>query len=101
MMRLFAALVILAVPAPIFAQDWVEYENRPDRFQLNFPGQPTIRETTYRPQRGGALPARVYSVEQGARRYSMTVVNLDAVQQPSDVKGSIAWEAWNFRKTAA
>jgi hypothetical protein len=28
----------------------------------------------------------------------VTVVNLAAIVQPSDVKGSVSWEAWNFRK---
>ena len=28
----------------------------------------------------------------------MTVVNLAGIVQPSDVKGSVSWEAWNFRK---
>ena len=28
----------------------------------------------------------------------MTVVNLTGIKEPSDVKGSVAWEAWNFRK---
>ena len=105
-----AALFILAMAAPSFAQgpaaatpqigggEWVEYTNREDKFIVNFPGQPTVRTSTWAPQRGTPLPTRIYAVQDGARRYSVTVVNLAGVVEPSDVKGSISWEAWNFRK---
>lgn len=98
LIRITAAVCLLSLPAPSFAQEWIEYVNRAERFSVNLPGQPTVRETPYEPQRGPTLQARVYTVQDGPRRYSVTVVNLAAIVQPSDVKGSIAWEAWNFRK---
>lgn len=110
-MRIIAAAFVLLQAAPGFAQapaapkpqsgggEWIDYENREDRFAVNFPGQPTIRETTYQQQRGKPLPARVYTVQDGPRRYSVTVVNYaGGFRDVSDVLGSIAWEAWNFRK---
>ncbi len=88
-----------AAPVPAFAQEWIEFTNRADRFHVNFPGQPVVRETTYQAQRGKPVPARVYTVQDGPRRYSVTVATFEgAGTQPSDVRGSIAWEAWNFRK---
>jgi hypothetical protein len=78
--------------------EWIDYESREDRFAVNLPGQPSIRAITYQPQRGGPLPARVYTVQDGPSRYVVTVVNLTGIKEPSDVKGSVAWEAWNFRK---
>lgn len=95
---LFSVALTLAAASPSFAQEWIDYESREDRFSVNLPGQPTIQEITYEPQRGNPVPARVYAVQAGPRRYSVTVVNLAAIVQPSDVKGSVAWEAWNFRK---
>lgn len=92
------AVALLIVPAAAFAQGWSEYVDRTDRFSVNFPGQPQIRETTYQPQRGPLLKARIYSVQDGPRLYSLTVVNLVELTEPSDVRSAVAWEAWNFRK---
>jgi hypothetical protein len=93
-----AAAVVVSLSVPAHAQEWLEYLDRTDRFGVNLPGKPAVRQTTYKPQRGKDVPARVHSVQDGRGRYSVTVVNLDAIVQPSDVKGSIAWEAWNIRK---
>lgn len=99
---LVAALSLLSAfpPVTLSAQtvEWVEYEDRAQYFSINFPGQPTVRDTTYPPQRGDPMPARVYTVDEGPRHYSVTVVNLASARMPSDVLGSVAWEAWNFRK---
>lgn len=95
---LVVVLLGIGVPATCFAQDWIDYENREDHFAVNFPGQPTIRETTYQPQRGKPLPARVYSVENARGRFTVTVVDYRGFRESSDVLGSIAWAAWNYRK---
>ena len=97
-LRIVAALVALSVPSAALAQEWSEYIDRAERFSINFPGQPTVRDMTYEPQRGAPLRARVFAVRDGLRLYSLTVVNLAGLTRPSDVKGSVAWEAWNFRK---
>jgi hypothetical protein len=98
MRRLFVALLVLTYPSAGLAQDWIEFTDRAERFSVNFPGQPTLGDLSWQAQRDGRLPGRVYTVQAGQQRYSLTVVNLAQVAQPSDVKGSIAWEAWNFRK---
>jgi hypothetical protein len=97
MMRFAAAVLILSASAPIAAQEWIEYVNREDRFIVNLPGRPTAREISYRPQRGAMRKGRVYTVDDGPRQYSVTVIDF-AGAMPSDVRGSIAWEAWNIRK---
>lgn len=101
--RMVAAFVALSASTPLAqgsgsTPEWIEYTDRTDRFTINLPHQPTIRETMYPPQRGQPVPARVYTVDDGPRRYSVTVVNLATIREPSDIKGSVAWEAWNFRK---
>jgi hypothetical protein len=93
-----ALLVTLSIPTWCLAEEWVEFVSREDRFLVNLPGQPVVRATTWQPQRGQPVPARVYTVQDGKSRYSVTVANLTTIREVSDVKGSIAWEAWNFRK---
>lgn len=93
-----AVAVVVSLPGVSFAQEWTEYVDRTERFSSNFPGAPTIKDLIYQPQRGKPVPARVVTALAGAQRYSVTVVNLATLNQPSDVKGSVAWEAWNFRK---
>ena len=92
-----AAVCIVSMSGPAFAQEWIDYVNREERFRVNLPGQPTVIETTYEPQRGATLRARVFTVQDGPRHFSVAVVNF-AGADPTDVRGSIAWEAWNFRK---
>jgi hypothetical protein len=93
-----AALSVLAA-STLNAQgpEWIEYVNREDRFQVNFPGQPVITTMTYEPQRGPMLPGRVYTVKDGPRTYTMTVINY-ATASVNDVPHAIDWEAWNYRK---
>ena len=98
MMRLVAALFLLALPSTSVAQEWIEYEDRTERFMVNFPGKPVVTDSTWESQRDDALPARVYTARAGQQRYTLTVVNLAKIAQPSDVKGSVAWAAWEFRK---
>src|SRR5688572_12575209 len=95
--QLFPVGLILLVTAPSFAQDWIEFRDPAERFGVNLPGQPAIKETTYLSEDGKTLPARLYSVQLGPERYSVTVVNYMSVD-PTFVRASIAWAAWNFRK---
>src|SRR5690348_8434099 len=67
--------VALSMAAPIFAQEWVEFASREDRFTCLFPTQPKVTETTYLSQHEANLPARIYSAEQGQSRYSVTAVD--------------------------
>jgi hypothetical protein len=53
----------------------VEYVNRQDGFAITFPAQPTMTTTTYKSEFGAVLPARVYSVTDGGRLFSVTVVD--------------------------
>ena len=70
-----AAAAALLISTQAFGQEWVDYMNRQDRFTVNLPGQPTIREFTYTSWLEAKLPARVYTVERGAERYSVTFVD--------------------------
>lgn len=81
MMRLKLISIALVLPGVLFAQEWIEYANRADRFTCNFPSQPKLTETTYRSEHGAELPARVYSASEGKNKYSVTVVDYGQVQR--------------------
>ncbi len=93
---------VVCSQASVFAADWTEFVDKAERFGVNLPGQPDVRETTYTSWRGAVLPAKVYTVKDGARSYSVTVVNYQKVGTgdagTTDVLGSIAWAAWSVRK---
>ncbi len=96
--RLIPAALILSISWLSFAQGWIVYVDRAERFSVNFPGEPTVQDLTYMSQRGDTLPARLYTAQEGPRRYSITVVNYADADSVVDVRGSIAYAAWNFRK---
>jgi hypothetical protein len=129
-MRLIAvasAALVLSISGPLFAQEWIEYANREDRFTCNFPTQPKITETTYRSQMGATLAARVYSATEGESRYSVTVVDYSKVRQlltekakscpvgaepclgspgdeghwKADLRGAIIWASWQLMQRDA
>ena len=116
-MTTFFLLLLLSAGVSL-AQGWINYIDRAERFIVNFPGEPEIQDTSYVSQFNATFPARVYTVEQGSSRYSVTVINYteaerahrELCEQPghagecdgneagTDFRGSIAWEAWNIRK---
>ena len=93
-----AVVSTLSVSAPAFAQGWFEYRDLAERFQVSLPGEPAIERITYTSWQGATLPARVYTVEDGPGRYSVTVVNYSSDEDVTDVNGSIAHEAWKIRR---
>jgi hypothetical protein len=83
-MRTTAFIVIalvLSMPGPASAQEWDTYTSIQDGFSVNFWGQPRITETTWKSQFDYVLPARVYSVDKGRERYSVTVVDYTGLEQ--------------------
>jgi hypothetical protein len=116
---LIVAAISLLTSGPCFGQDWIEYRNRADFFSVNFPGEPKARDISYRTEYSITLPARVYSVENGPARYSVTVVdyaNLESLEAErvknckaaggdgdscndhslADMRGAIVYATWNF-----
>jgi hypothetical protein len=78
---LATAALVLWISVSVSAQEWVDFVSKDDRFTCNFPGQPTITQTTYKSQFGADLPARVYSAAQGPSRYSLTVVDYSPIEK--------------------
>ena len=119
---LVSAAVVLSLSGASFAQEWIEFANREDRFTCNFPIPPKVTEIIYRSERGADLPARVYSAVQGQSRYSVTVVDYNQAQRiltekakscpagaepclgspgdeghwRADLRGAIVYATWRF-----
>ena len=73
--------MLLSVCGSAFAQEWAEYQNIQDGFKIDFPGQPKVTTLTWKSEHGFMLPARVYSVDRGKERYSVTVVDYSGIEQ--------------------
>lgn len=79
--RLTLVPVLVLMSTSAAAQEWIDYTSRQDRFTVNFPSMPTIREFTYTSWLDAKLPARVYTVERGAERYSVTAVDYTVAER--------------------
>ena len=117
-MRLVTAALILFFAAPLFAQEWVEYYSRDDRFLVNFPKQPQVKAITYHTEYDLDLPAHQHVYEEGPSRYSVTVVDYSDVvkihgdkvkgctlypdqctnQGANELRGALDYAVWNFLK---
>ena len=97
LMRLILAGAILLISTPSFAQEWIEYKDREELFQINFPGQPAVRDATYKSEQGEDLPARVYTAKEGPATYTLTVVNYKDAEG-GDWRGAQIWSAHQIRK---
>jgi hypothetical protein len=121
---IISVAVVLSVGAPVFAQEWMEFASREDRFTCLFPTAPAVKETTYLSQHEANLPARVYSATQGQSRYSVTVVDYNQAQRiltekakscpagaepclggpgdeghwRADIRGALDWATWQLMK---
>jgi hypothetical protein len=119
--------LMLSIPAPVLAQEWIEFASRDDRFTCNFPTQPKITPTTWRSQMGAELPGRIYSASQGQSRYSITVIDYNPAQRiltekakscpagaepcqgtpgdeghwKADVRGAIVYASWKLMQRDA
>ena len=63
----------MPVSAP--AQGWFEYVNRIDRFSVNFPAEPDVREFSYASEFDATFPGRIYFARVGENTFSVTVVD--------------------------
>ena len=113
--------LMLCFAAPSSAQDWVEYYSKADRFLVNFPGQPQVREVPYPTEYGLTVTAHLHVYEDGPSRYSVTVVDYNNINQlhaarvkgctaypdtctnrgANEVRGALDYAAWNFIKRDA
>jgi len=74
LVSIFSALV-LCVPGLALAQGWDTFFSPVDRFSITFPGEPTVEEIEWDSEYDAVFEGRVYSVQQGESRYSVTVID--------------------------
>jgi hypothetical protein len=116
LLGIVALTLIVAAAPPVAAQEWTTYTNRLDRFEVNYPGQPTVENITWPSEYGAVFPGRVYTVAQNASRYSVTVIDYTDAERihaartnrteadslpiywQVDVQASIAYAAAKFRQ---
>jgi hypothetical protein len=110
-----AACLMLA-STPALAQEWSTFTNAVDRFEVNFPGAPTVEDITWPSEYGAVFPGRVYTLAQNASRYAVTVIDYTNAERihagrtnrteadslpiywQVDVQASIAYAATKFRQ---
>jgi hypothetical protein len=93
-----AALALaLSAATPALAQSWFMFEDKAERFTVNFPEQPIVTATTYLSESGKSLPAKAYHANGRGAAYAVTVVDYTG-QDVSEIRGAVAYAAWNFRK---
>ncbi len=83
----FAFTLLVSLCGSASAQDWEDYQNIPDGFKINFPGQPRVTQGTFNSQMNYTLPMRVYSAEKGREKYSVTVIDYAPIQQMGVERG--------------
>src|SRR5215831_5580530 len=81
--------LMLVTSASLFAQEWIEFASRDDRFTCNFPSQPKITQTTYRSLHEADLPARTYGATQGQSRYPRSHRLRDMAVPPARRQGDV------------
>ena len=83
-------VALLGLTAQASAQAWDQFTFPEDGFKVDFPGKPTLTETTYTSEYGAALPAKVYRATRGAEKYSATVVDYTVAPKLLDEKARAA-----------
>src|SRR5437870_3892322 len=98
-MRIVAAACVLLVGRPLFAQEWIRYQNLDDRFAVSAPGQPTIEKIKWKSEYDSLFPATTYRWQQGPNRYTATVVDYSdseaiytANQHSQDFQAPMYWQ---------
>jgi len=79
-------LVLAMVTTPAQSQEWRQYLAFDDFFSISFPGEPTIRGTTYRTEYGIVLPAKTYTAEDFLGSYVVTVMDWAEAQELHDAR---------------
>jgi hypothetical protein len=59
----------------------MEFISTEDRFSIPFPGKPTVTEIMWPSEYSAVVPGHVYTVQQGASKYSVTVIDYTNAEQ--------------------
>ena len=81
--------LVVSMSGSAYAQEWDLYINKEDGFKVDFPGSPSVTQTTFKSEYGVDLPSHVYSAARGRERYSVTVVDYTEAARLLDEKAKI------------
>ena len=111
------ALIVAFGAISAWSQEWSRYVALEDFFSIDFPGEPTVRETTYRTELGIVLPARIYTAEGAFGRFSVTVVDWRDTDElyeaflagcqdcdgamPNDIRGAALHAAFSYLESGS
>src|SRR5439155_11618871 len=84
---LMAAVLILIASCPSFSQEFTQYTSRTDLFAVDFPGQPTIKDITWKTEYEITLPGHVYSGENAGGKNSDTVSDYKGTEEIHTARG--------------
>ena len=84
MLRVIVAIYALVFTGAALAEEWKQYENRYYAFTVNFPGAPTVENSTYQAADGRNFPAHVFVVKQKEGEFKVTVVDMQGEKTSSD-----------------
>jgi len=116
-LKLVSLLSALLASGAALAQGWIKYVDEEQRFIVNFPDEPVVRDISYLSEFDVTYPARVYTVDNPPSRFTVTVVDYteaprlhqercdrlgyecDGFGSGADVRGSVAYAAWNIRQS--
>jgi hypothetical protein len=77
-----SAVFALMLSGGALAQgEWAEFVDREDHFLVNFPGNPSREDISYKTVKGTTLPGRVYKARDQYGNYNMTVVNYQTASE--------------------
>lgn len=92
----FISIVAIIASSPATAQQWVDYANPEYRFAVNFPVEPTERDTDYVSADGTTLVGRAFSAEQDSSIFRVTVVTFPV--ELTDVAAELDHAAETYRQ---
>ncbi|WP_428101307.1 hypothetical protein [Candidatus Rariloculus sp.] len=118
LLRTISVMTAFSVALPVglsHAQGWRQYTSANDNFRIHAPSEFEVEDIAYPSEYGAVVPARIYSYEDGANRYSVTVVDYTDARaihaaRPDrteadyelywevDVRASVTYAAANLRK---
>src|SRR5262245_50463061 len=77
---------LLSVGTVCAQEQWHTFTSVRDRFSVQFPAEPIVKDIIWETEYGGKLPARIYTVKQGAATYSVTAVDYNPLQAQQAAK---------------
>ena len=97
LMNVAIASLVTVMAGATYAQDWIGFTERTERFFVNFPSQPKVETFPYESEYGFTVSGKKYTATRGEAVYSVTVINFATSPEFNDLKGAVAFAAHKMR----